>query len=236
MLIANTKKYIINLKRREDRRKKAIKEMEYVGWNNYELFEAIDTNSYIGCAKSHVALARKLLDSNEQYIIVVEDDLFFMPWANILLEKLDSIIGNEEIDILHFAPSIHRRLDSSKGLLVSLHDCPPLRDFDRGILGTTGFIYNRKVAEILCTWDTSFVGAIDEYFNEKVYPNVKSCCPCYPLFTQQKGYSDINYTIDNNLYAMLYQWNSLIKPLPFNNFDHDYLLQCRENKNSLVTL
>ena len=38
-MIKNTKKYIINLKRREDRKINSIKEMEYIGWNNYEFFE-----------------------------------------------------------------------------------------------------------------------------------------------------------------------------------------------------
>lgn len=244
MLINNTKKYIINLKRREDRKLNCIKEMEYIGWTNYEFFEAIDTNSYEGCGLSHMAIAKKLLDSNEDYIIVLEDDILFMPWAKKLINNLDCYLKNIEFDVINFSPSIHRPLSKFNDNLVKLHDCPP-KDITkhRGIFGTTGFIYNKKVAEMIIKWNTNDIienqckhKAIDEFFDIAIYPNTKSYCPVYPILTQSNDFSDINKTFDNNLYLNLYQWNSLITPLPFKNFDKEYIIKQRELGNQIIEI
>jgi GR25 family glycosyltransferase involved in LPS biosynthesis len=240
MIIKNTKKNIINLKRREDRKLLSKKEMEYMGWGNYEFFEAIDTNSYEGCGYSHMAIAKKLLDSNEEYIIVFEDDILFMPWAKEYLEKVEKSLQNTSFDIFNFAPSIHRPLESSENPLIKLHDCPPKDpNKHRGIFGTSGIIYNRKVAEMVIKWDTDELiknihktAAIDEFFDSVIYPVTKSYCPRFPILSQRKDYSDINKTIDNNLYLCLYQWNSYISKLPINTYEIEYIMELRDNNKT----
>lgn len=237
MLIKNTKKYIINLKRREDRKILSEKEMEYIGWDNYEFFEAIDTNSYEGCGYSHMSIAKKLLDSNEEYIIVFEDDILFMPWAKEYLEKIETCLQNTPFDLFHFAPSIHRPLENSENTLIKLHDCPPKDPSKhRGIFGTNGILYNRKVAEMIVKWDTDELinnkhktAAIDEFLDAVIYPVTRSYCPKYPILSQRKDYSDINKTLDNNIYLYLYQWNSYISKLPINSYDMEHIMQLRDN-------
>ena len=244
-MIKSTKKYIINLKRREDRKLHSIREMEYIGWYNYEFFEAIDTKSYEGCGLSHMAIATKLLESNDEYIIALEDDIVFMPWAKKLVDILDEKLQNKEFDIFHFAPSIHRPLEATSDIFVKLHDCAPVDPKHRGIFGTSGFIYNRKVAEKIIKWNTSDIVenkllymAIDEFFNKAIYPYTKSFCPKYPIFTQRDDISDINYTFDRNNNLMLYQWNNYIQKIPQADlcYNLDYIMEQREKGNTIIDL
>jgi GR25 family glycosyltransferase involved in LPS biosynthesis len=80
------KKFVINLDRREDRLDHFKKEMEWIGWD-YERFPAIDTNSYIGCALSHKRLSEICLESDDEYFMFLEDDIFFMPYAKEQIKK-----------------------------------------------------------------------------------------------------------------------------------------------------
>lgn len=244
MLIDSTKKYIINLKRREDRKQRFIAEMEYMEWTNYEFFEGIDKGSYEGCGYSHMAIAQKLLDSNDEYIIVFEDDLLFMPWAKNLIQRLNTRLQEVGFDILNFAPSIHRPLEHYDDLLVKLYECPPKNpEKDRGIFGTSGFIYNRKVAEMIVKWDTNEYienkckhQAIDQYFDSVIYPRTKSFCPTLPVVTQYNDFSDINRTFDNNHMIMTYQWNTHITKLPQAVMDMEYVVEQRKLNNQVLDI
>ncbi len=245
MLLDSTKKYIINLKRRPDRKEHAIKELEYIGWNNYSIFEAIDTGSFEGCGYSHASIAKMLLDSNDEYIIAMEDDFFFLPWARKMIDNVNKKLSDGfNFDIIHFAPSIHRPLRHHDNTFASLYDCPPLNpEKDRGILGTTGFIYNRKVAEKIIKWDTDEIIknknkqlAIDQFFDRAIYPNTKSYCPIYPLASQYSNYSNINNTTDNTHYIIMFQWDVHITKLPRETLDFNYAKQQRLLNNQLVNL
>ena len=54
-------KFVINLERRPDRLESVKKEFDYMGWN-FERFNAVDTNSYEGCAYSHQEVAKIILE------------------------------------------------------------------------------------------------------------------------------------------------------------------------------
>ena len=69
-------KFVINLERRSDRLDLVTKEFEYMGWE-FERFNAIDTNSYLGCAYSHQQIAQIILDREYEFAMVFEDDIFF---------------------------------------------------------------------------------------------------------------------------------------------------------------
>lgn len=55
--ISSTPKFVVNLERRPDRLKQIQEEMSYIGWD-YELFKAVDTNSHVGCTKSHCEIIK----------------------------------------------------------------------------------------------------------------------------------------------------------------------------------
>lgn len=243
MKFKDIKKYVINLKRRDDRLRQFEKEMQFMGWD-FNVFEAIDTNSYEGCGFSHMAVAKLLLESNEEYIIVFEDDIFFMPYAKQLIEKVENKLNNMEWDIFNFAPSIHRPLNKYCDVLVDLVNLPPKDpNRHRGIFGLSGVVYNRKVAEIVTKWNTNEIienshmhNAVDQYFDSVIYPRFKSFCPIYPLVTQYTGFSNINKTVDHNHYLMTYNWESYIAPLPKNLLDHENCVRLRNNNELGLTL
>lgn len=242
-LFKNTKKYVINLKNREDRAIHIQNEMKYMEWD-YELFEAIDTNSYIGCGLSHMAIAQKLLDSNEEYIMVMEDDIFFMPYTKALIEKVEENLQLINWDIFVFAPSIHRPLNLYNDCLVDLKNLPPKdENKHRGIFGTSGFIYNKKIATYIVEWNTGKYAdnshmhdAIDQYFDKLIYPNYNSFCAKLPLVTQIDSFSNINQTYDKNHYLMTYNWNSYIYPLSNNLLNMEACKILRDQKELGVIL
>lgn len=204
--------YVINLKRRPERLKHAVAEMHYMGWN-YKVFEAIDTNSYEGCLLSHKEIAKKLLESNDDYVVVFEDDLFFMPYAKDFLMALNSELQNKECNIINLGPAFHRPINKVVGNFFDITDLPP-RDLNkhRGIYGTVGLIYNKVVAKkIIDFYDDPNPNnkqiPIDVLLDTFVYPEGKAYTPISPLVTQRPVFSDINLTNDNNHYVMTYNWN-----------------------------
>jgi GR25 family glycosyltransferase involved in LPS biosynthesis len=103
---------VINLKKREDRKKFMIEQFKRENITNYEIIEAIDGNSLneteeirllfernnfnyrkgiIGCALSHINLWNKLItDKNNEYYVILEDDLDLLPnFKEKLIEHCD---------------------------------------------------------------------------------------------------------------------------------------------------
>ena len=91
-MIFNT--YIINLKRSPDRLKRTIDELSKANIMQFEHFLAVDgssvhrksheisslcqmfcTNEIIGCALSHITLAKMFHNLNEEFCLVLEDDI-----------------------------------------------------------------------------------------------------------------------------------------------------------------
>ena len=146
MNIKNIKKYVINLKRRPDRLESAQKEFEYIGWDDVNVFDAIDRDGYRGCALSHIEIAKQAKKENLDYILVCEDDLFFMPWAKSALEKCLQEFQHIEWSVFHFGPHLNRPVNNFNQYLIDLTNVPakdPERH--RGIYGTHGFIYKADI-------------------------------------------------------------------------------------------
>ena len=207
-------KFVINLERRPDRLESVKEEMDYMGWT-FERFDAVDTNSYEGCAYSHQKIANIVLERGYEYAMVLEDDIFFMPYAKKLIPLIEDELNNTDWSFFHLAPSIHRPLNKFSDNLVDLTNLPPKDpDKHRGIFGTSAFIVTRKACEYIREWDTNVIIEnshkqlpIDEFLDRGVYPNIPSFSAKLPLVTQKQGYSDINGTVDSNHYLMTYNWN-----------------------------
>lgn len=111
---------IINLKRREDRKKSMASKLFEQNITKYDFFEAVDgkllepspnikklfkNNDFnyrkgvIGCALSHYTIWNNLINDNKNsYYVILEDDIKLTPNFNILLDKCISIIKSQNIE------------------------------------------------------------------------------------------------------------------------------------------
>ena len=240
MKFSEIPKFVINLKRRPDRLESVKKEFDYMGWG-FERFNAIDTNSYEGCAYSHQEVAKIILERGYEYAMVFEDDIFFMPYAKKLIPLIEEELSNNKWSFFHFAPSIHRPLNKWSENLVDLTTLPPKDpNKHRGIFGTSGFILTKKACEYIVKWNTNEIIEnshmqipIDEFLDRGVYPNIQSFSAKLPLIVQKRDYSDINKTIDSNHYVMTYNWNVYFPDkLDGKYLDYDRCIQLRNDNES----
>jgi hypothetical protein len=213
MKLEDIPKFVINLKRRPDRLESIQREMDYVGWD-YELFEAIDTNSYMGCTLSHLKIIDICETRGYEKVIIIEDDTYFMPYFKSLLNNIQ--VDLSEIDYFNFGPTLHRPVNKSLIYenLINLSDLPPKEnDNQRGIFTTNCVLYDRKIFnEIRKISETKFSDAsyfysIDDYIYQFIMPKYRSFCPIYPMTTQGSFFSDVSGDVYNNFYTLTYNWN-----------------------------
>ena len=70
MNLNNVKKFIVNLDRRSDRMKSIELEMDYIGWE-FERFSAVDTNSHVGCSRSHIDILKIAKKLNLECVLII---------------------------------------------------------------------------------------------------------------------------------------------------------------------
>jgi hypothetical protein len=71
--------YYINLTERPDRKAQIIQELQKVGINNPERFNAIKrTSGAIGCSMSHLKCLENAKQQNWDHVLIVEDDITFL--------------------------------------------------------------------------------------------------------------------------------------------------------------
>jgi GR25 family glycosyltransferase involved in LPS biosynthesis len=102
--------HCINLERRPDRWASAQAQWHALGLPADHLcrVDAVDTNNFIGCARSHQKCAQLALDSGADFVFVVEDDVSFR----------DSFPDRYEALRLTLADAFQRDIDDSDTLLV----------------------------------------------------------------------------------------------------------------------
>lgn len=110
--------YIINLKRRTDRKLKMIEKLKIANLNNYEFIEGIDgnntkikeefnelkkdnltkivTHGHYGCLLSHIKVLELAKKNNYDNVLIIEDDVFFIDdfinkINNLKLPKFDIV-------------------------------------------------------------------------------------------------------------------------------------------------
>lgn len=208
------KKFVINLDRRTDRLEHFEKEMEWMGWD-FERFSAIETNSYVGCAKSFQEVCKICLDLDDEYFMIMEDDIFFMPYAKEQISKCEVELNKINFDFFHLSPSLHRPVNNISENLMDLTNLPPKNEErHREVFGLSAFVINKKVCEYIVNWDTdkyiinnNHHLSIDEYVAKVIYPNCDSKSSSLPIVTQNVGFSDINGCVYNPHYIITYNWN-----------------------------
>lgn len=195
------KTYVINLKDSVDRREAVLAETDKYPFMDVELIEAVDgrkftqedidkyfdfkkfTNRYyrppkkgeIGCTLSHRMCYRKLLESKDEFVLILEDDVNFLYPKDLettLNEILDGCKDNKPyfitlaMHILYY-PKEYRKLKNYT--LYKIYDA----------WGTCAYLINRQAAECLLSESYPFIVADDFYFMRKrgiqvegIYPNL----------------------------------------------------------------
>jgi len=204
-------KFVLNLEKRIDRLEHIQKEMSYIGWD-YELFKAVDTGSHLGCTLSHIAIIDIAIERDYEYVMVIEDDCSFMPYAKSFIEKLDIELENTEFGILNLSPTHNRPVDISKNhkLLIDITNFPPKEERHRGVFATNMMVYHKSIfnnVKQIVTDNLQGYYAIDEYIYNNKTTKKQSYCPILPIATQKSDFSDVTQGSYSNFYIQTYNWN-----------------------------
>lgn len=169
------KKYVINLKRREDRLEQFKINCPY---NDVEVIEAFDgqnidinkdkslynkiknqkkeydiTNNELGCFASHMAVWKKIIHSNSKYNLIFEDDAIF---SDNFKTELDKIELDKYINNLLYVGGRHKPdfiMDTKYSIDVAdklvKHNLKPDFNWDQEFRGAFGYLITKQFAEIL---------------------------------------------------------------------------------------
>lgn len=166
------KTYVINLKDSVDRRRNVLAELSKYPFMNYELVEAVDGREMsqedvdhlfdskrfswrfgrgvlpgeIGCTLSHRECYRKLLSSEEEFALILEDDVRFLVEENRVEDLIGTIstqmTGKARVITLTRHSVYYSRGEHPVGGKYSL--CRV-----REAWGTCAYLVNRKAAAVL---------------------------------------------------------------------------------------
>jgi hypothetical protein len=215
MKLSEIPKFVVNLKRRPDRLERFKKQMEYLGWD-YEVFEAVDTNSYIGITDSQLSIIKIAKERGYKKVMIMEDDCEIMPYAHDFINKLDSEINDLEYAILNLSPTLNRHIERSRehNLLLDMTNLPEKRDPNhRDIYAANMIIYDESIYdEMFNIGETRFQNgnyfyALDDFTFQFIVQKFQSYCPIVPVCTQGEDWSDISQGNYNNFYLQTYNWN-----------------------------
>jgi hypothetical protein len=213
MKINDIPKFVINLKRREDRLAQIQKEMEYMGWE-YELFEAIDEGSYVGCTLSHLNILNIAKERNYESVLIIEDDCTFMPYAKSFIKKIEEETENFEFAICNLAPSLNRpvKISDKHKLFHDLTNLPEKGENHRDIFATNMIIYHKSIYDDVfqitgVTDSPPNYYPIDEFNFKFIISKKQSYCPILPIAPQTAGWSDVSNGSYSNFYGQTYNWN-----------------------------
>jgi hypothetical protein len=214
MNINKIPKFVINLKRREDRLKHIQKEMEYMGWD-YELFEAIDEGSYVGCTLSHLNILKIAKERNYESVLIIEDDCTFMPYAKSFIKKIEEESKDFEFAICNLAPTLNRPVSGSdeNPLFLDITNLPEKLEHHRDIFATNMIIYHNSIYDDVfhitgTTYGPPNYYPIDEFNFRFIISKKQSYCPILPIGPQMADWSDVSNGNYSNFYTQTYNWNS----------------------------
>jgi GR25 family glycosyltransferase involved in LPS biosynthesis len=211
MIFTDAPKFVVNLERRKDRLDSIKKEMEYIGWD-YEYFPAVDTNSHVGCTRSHLEIIKLAKERNYEKVLIVEDDCTIMPYAKSMIEQIENESEGFEFAVVNLAPTINRPVNLSTNFkwFLDITNLPPKQEHHRGIFATNMIMYHNSIYDkVLEIEDPSKIGyyAIDDFIYQFITSKYQSYIPIVPIGPQISDWSDVSHGIYNNFYTQTYNWN-----------------------------
>jgi hypothetical protein len=204
--------FYINLDRRDDRRKKIeyqLNDFNISGVERYSAFSQYDSNT-LNCKQSHLLLMEKLLETNFETLLILEDDCLFLDVLKSDGNEIFNDINNTDWDIFWLGCRNRRSpiRDKNNCLQVSSVSYAQSylikRDFCKFIIdnfnGTNLFAQPVTPDELLslAPYGVDVVNHPDKYnyYNLDqpldVLPTFyKSMCYKFGLTTQYPSYSDL---------------------------------------------
>ena len=211
MKFSEIPKYVINLERRSDRLESITNEMNYIGWE-FELFNAVDTNSHVGCSLSHIEILKIAKERNYESVLIIEDDCKVMPYAKSLLSKIEKETVDLEFAIFNLSPTLNRPTTVSEKYpsLIDITNLPPKSDNHRDIFATNMILYHNSIYDdVLKLEEPKLLGyyAIDDFIFKNIISLKQSYSPILPIAPQTSSWSDVSGGMYNNFYIQTYNWN-----------------------------
>ena len=191
--------FYINLSDRIDRKQQVEQQLNLVGLNNYNRFNAIKLpNGALGCSMSHLKCLQIAKDKKLDHILIVEDDIIFLN-PEIFIKQLNRFLeNNKEWDVL----------------LIAGNNVPPYKVIDETCVQvswcqtTTGYLIRNQYYDTLITNikeginhlirepKNKIMYAIDKYWLS--LQKRDTWLLLIPLTVSQKeGYSDIEKQVTN---------------------------------------
>ena len=135
-----TNVFYINLTERADRKAQVEQQLNMIGLNNFNRFNAIKLpNGALGCSMSHLKCLQLAKERNLDHILIVEDDIIFLN-PGIFIGQLNKFLqNNKEWDVL----------------LIAGNNVPPYRVVDETCVQvswcqtTTGYLIRNQYYDTL---------------------------------------------------------------------------------------
>lgn len=216
------KTFLINLKESEKRRKRALKELSRYPFMEIELVEAVDgkkltaeeadnlfdrerfTSKYnheplpgeIGCTLSHLECYRRLLQSDNEFALILEDDVEFLDPENVesIFKTVVDLFLSKRAYLVTFTR--HLIYYTRKQLVIGEYILYRLWSAE----GTCAYLINRKGAQEILSFGKPFIVADDfEYmirqgvFIQGIYPPLALDHSCAEIVKSEIDRSNLIY-------------------------------------------
>jgi glycosyl transferase, family 25 len=233
------KTFVISLKRSLDRRAAISRQLEDAGIS-FEFFDAIDglelTDDYlrnnvdmtivkkwpdflsrgaIGCALSHYSVYKKIVESGEEYALIMEDDMKLNCNIKKIIENSKNHLNNESLLLFYFQSN--EKVTLYKKNEIVLDEKYSLMNVDEyKWLGAAGaYVIHRDVAKKMMQIVHPIHTVADSWttFREKSAFNDIKCIIPFPI-TPAGLKSEIDYLNSNSIYGKLSSFINRYKVFP----------------------
>ena len=204
--------YYINLESRTDRKEHVEKELQKLGINNINRFNAIKMeNGALGCSMSHLKCLQLAKEKDYEYIFICEDDILFLN-PELFLMQLNKFLSTSRIwDVILVAGNNMIPYIPIDNTCIKVSNCQT----------TTGYIVKREYYDKLIN---NYKEGIEKQIKEPNKPDYKIDKYWFKLqrddnwflitplsVIQREDYSDIEKKVTNFSNYML-NYNKAYKP------------------------
>lgn len=180
--------FYINLDKRQDRKKKIEEQLvdfKISGVNRYSAFNEYDSNT-LNCKRSHFNLMEKLLDSDFETILILEDDCLFLDFFKTEYKSIIEDINKTDWDVFWLGCRNRR----------------PTKDYKNNCLNVSSvsyaqsYILKRNVCEFILNNFNN-----DDFYKQPVTPDELLCLAPYGkdvvLNPNNYNFYDLEQPLDN---------------------------------------